>query len=156
MNIPEGWPTEISNEVIRIIALQYGFKLKEQLSGEDDLNPYVYTFARKLINMATEKAAVAAPTPAAQEDEHDSYLTNCHIISRQEEDKPLFVGSGDRVFCRLDRYTVMPTEQYDELRKAAEEYIRLTEMADLRFQCEDHDRDHMTAYKNLHAVLNKK
>ena len=31
------------------LALEYGFKLKEQPDGSMDLNPYVYTFADKLI-----------------------------------------------------------------------------------------------------------
>ena len=35
---------------IREIALANGFKLKKQPDGSEDLNPYVYEFADKLIN----------------------------------------------------------------------------------------------------------
>ena len=40
----------MTNEQIKEIALANGFKLKEQPNGEMDLNPYVYDFARALIN----------------------------------------------------------------------------------------------------------
>lgn len=36
-------------ELIKKIALENGFKLKEQPNGLIDLNPYVYVFANKLI-----------------------------------------------------------------------------------------------------------
>lgn len=36
-------------ERVRELALQYGFKLKEQPDGTTDLNPYVYEFAYALI-----------------------------------------------------------------------------------------------------------
>ena len=39
----------ISKQYIKDVALECGFKLKEQPNGELDLNPYVYTFADKLI-----------------------------------------------------------------------------------------------------------
>jgi hypothetical protein len=88
--------------------------------------PFMYTrgVMRSLNAVEVYKAMLAAaPTPPAQEDEYDSFVTNCHVISRCEEDKPLFVGVGNRVFCRLDRYTVIPTEQIDELRKACQAEI---------------------------------
>lgn len=37
------------NKVIKKLALQHGFNLKPQPSGEMDLNPYVYDFARALL-----------------------------------------------------------------------------------------------------------
>ncbi len=40
----------MTNDQIRDIALAKGFKLKEQPSGERDLNPYVYDFARCLMS----------------------------------------------------------------------------------------------------------
>ena len=40
----------MTNDQIKEIALANGFKLKEQPSGEMDLNPYVYDFARALID----------------------------------------------------------------------------------------------------------
>ena len=39
----------MNKQYIKDVALEYGFKLKEQPNGELDLNPYVYTFADKLI-----------------------------------------------------------------------------------------------------------
>ena len=39
----------IGKQYIKEVALDCGFKLKEQPNGELDLNPYVYTFADKLI-----------------------------------------------------------------------------------------------------------
>ena len=39
----------IGKKYIKEVALECGFKLKEQPDGSMDLNPYVYTFADKLI-----------------------------------------------------------------------------------------------------------
>ena len=39
----------MTNDQIKEIALKSGFKLKEQSDGSMDLNPYVYDFARSLI-----------------------------------------------------------------------------------------------------------
>lgn len=39
----------IGKQYIKEVALECGLKLKEQPNGELDLNPYVYTFADKLI-----------------------------------------------------------------------------------------------------------
>ena len=39
----------MNNERIKDIALANDFKLKEQPSGEIDLDPYVYDFARTLL-----------------------------------------------------------------------------------------------------------
>ena len=39
----------MNKQYIKDVALECGFKLKEQPNGELDLNPYVYTFADKLI-----------------------------------------------------------------------------------------------------------
>ncbi len=39
----------MTNDQIKEIALASGFKLKEQPDGTQDLNPYVYEFALKLI-----------------------------------------------------------------------------------------------------------
>lgn len=37
------------NQVIKKLALQHGFNLKQQPNGEMDLNPYVYDFAKALL-----------------------------------------------------------------------------------------------------------
>lgn len=47
---PEDLSPDVSNEVIRKLALETGFALKEQADGEMDLNPYVYDFARALLS----------------------------------------------------------------------------------------------------------
>ena len=39
----------MNKQYIKEVALGCGFKLKEQPNGGLDLNPYVYTFADKLI-----------------------------------------------------------------------------------------------------------
>lgn len=39
----------MNKETVKKIALENGFKLKEQSNGSLDLNPYVYVFANKLI-----------------------------------------------------------------------------------------------------------
>ena len=39
----------MNKQYIKEVALDCGFKLKEQHDGSMDLNPYVYTFADKLI-----------------------------------------------------------------------------------------------------------
>ena len=39
----------MNKQYIKEVALECGFKLKEQPDGSMDLNPYVYTFADKLI-----------------------------------------------------------------------------------------------------------
>lgn len=143
MNIPEGWPTEISNEVIRIIALQYGFKLKEQPSGENDLNPYVYSFARKLINMASEQIA-AAPTPPVpvlqletQLSEKDVKALNDYLVQvratppAQEAEPVAWLNPTANPYAPLDmhvqfqnphdgKWIPLYTRPDDNLRKAAE------------------------------------
>ncbi len=49
----------LTEEDIKRLALENGFKLKQQPSGEMELNPYVYDFARALIDAAknSEKEA---------------------------------------------------------------------------------------------------
>lgn len=47
----------MTNDQIKEIALANGFKLKEQPSGEMDLNPYVYEFARALVILKLDEAA---------------------------------------------------------------------------------------------------
>ena len=51
----------------------------------------------------------------------DSYVTNCNLISRNPKDILFHVYSHERTgqtvaAARLDGYTVLPTEQYDEMK----------------------------------------
>ena len=39
----------MNKQYIKDVALEYGFKLKEQPNGSMDLNPYVYKFAEELV-----------------------------------------------------------------------------------------------------------
>lgn len=118
--------------------------LKEsEMSDETD-----YGFSKGILS--AEKRT--APTPPAQEDEpiYDSYLTNSTIISRTG-DAPLFGNANGNAFFRLDSYTIMPSEQFDELRKAAEQIS----------DCFDDDTVKnvprlIKAIKNLRAALEKK
>jgi RNase P/RNase MRP subunit p29 len=45
----------VNKKQIKDLALSNGFKLKEQPSGEMDLNPYVYDFADALLAKANER-----------------------------------------------------------------------------------------------------
>lgn len=45
----ESWP-QIFDEEIKSLALEHGFKERDQGDGKYDLNPYVYEFARALLN----------------------------------------------------------------------------------------------------------
>ncbi|GFD85071.1 hypothetical protein KUL150_11300 [Alteromonas sp. KUL150] len=45
----------MNKKQIKDLALSNGFKLKEQPSGEMDLNPYVYDFADALLEKANER-----------------------------------------------------------------------------------------------------
>ena len=45
----------MNKQQIKDLALSNGFKLKQQPSGEMDLNPYVYEFASALIAKANER-----------------------------------------------------------------------------------------------------
>ena len=43
----------MNREQVKQIALECGFKLKVQPDGTQDLNPYVYVFAERLIQTAS-------------------------------------------------------------------------------------------------------
>lgn len=57
----------LTNDQIKEIALQNGFKLKEQPGGEMDLNPYVYHFARALVEHAENSAVLQSDCMINQE-----------------------------------------------------------------------------------------
>lgn len=45
------------------------------------------------------------------------YIKNCHIIKRDIEDaEVLFRWVDDMIYPYLDGYTIIPTEQYEELK----------------------------------------
>lgn len=49
----------MTNDQIKKIALACGFNLKKQPTGEMDLNPYVYDFARELIKQNQQSAWIS-------------------------------------------------------------------------------------------------
>lgn len=51
----------ISNDLIQQIALDNGFQLKDQPDGTKDLHPYVYDFARSLMNLTRSLVNPARP-----------------------------------------------------------------------------------------------
>ena len=48
-------PDRLTDEEIREVALDNGFKLKLQKDGGMDLNPYVYVFVRAIVKRAKAK-----------------------------------------------------------------------------------------------------
>lgn len=65
----------MDKEQIKALALQAGFKLKEQGNGTLDLNPYVYQFANDLIE--TVRAGKLVFTPGEKNKCH-YYPTMAH------------------------------------------------------------------------------
>lgn len=63
----------MKNEQIKKIALACGFELKEQPTGELDLNPYVYDFARELIKQNQQSAWVSVNDEPPEKD--GNYIT---------------------------------------------------------------------------------
>lgn len=53
----------MTNDQIRKLALENGFKLKKQPDGTEDLNPYVYAFARALISARYQSDLQIGPPP---------------------------------------------------------------------------------------------
>lgn len=51
----------LTKEEIRDTALANGFRLKQQPSGEMDLNPYVYKFVRAILIKAKYKGGQTGP-----------------------------------------------------------------------------------------------
>jgi hypothetical protein len=45
----------VDKEIIKQLALDAGFKLKDQPDGSQDLNPYVYAFAKSLLSTPAAK-----------------------------------------------------------------------------------------------------
>lgn len=47
----------------------------------------------------------------------ETKLTNCYIVGRDGDDGPLFFSSIEHgIQCRLDRYAIIPLEEYNALR----------------------------------------
>lgn len=44
-----------------------------------------------------------------------SYVFNCYIERRTDDDAILFEESGDNIIVRLDNYAIVPREKYESL-----------------------------------------
>ena len=73
-----------SLKTIKQIALDNGFKLKQQPNGEMDLNPYVYQFATELIETAQEYAR-SKSMPGDTAELYD--LAICEFANKTRRDK---------------------------------------------------------------------
>lgn len=56
----------MNKEQIRQLALENGFKLKEQSDGNVDLNPYVYDFVAAVLEKAVPDGFVVVPEDATE------------------------------------------------------------------------------------------
>lgn len=75
---------DITNGDIQALALMHGFKLKEQKNKKLDLNPYVYDFARALINLAetgvSDGAIFLQETIDYMLNEYEAFAEETHLI----------------------------------------------------------------------------
>jgi hypothetical protein len=55
------------------------------------------------------------------EEFNDSYLTNCLVMPRDDQRGPMFDDTVCGVVrCRLDRYAIIPIEEYERLTQGKE------------------------------------
>jgi hypothetical protein len=122
---------ELHDLEIRGIALDCGFKLKPQPDGTEDLNPYVYQFAREILATMPSVEEVAAfaqamakrKTPPAQEDEpvYQLRFDGNTWFDTPKEQYDYFTSKEREV--KSDARILYTRPQSDELRRAAEEMI---------------------------------
>ena len=84
----------MKNEEIEKLALENGFKLKHQPSGEMGLNPYVYEFSHALLAESMPSAKIKALIADA----------NIHALEAD--------GKGDTEFSKYLRFTAKFAEMY--------------------------------------------
>lgn len=106
----------LSNEVIKKLALENGFKLKEQGCGQFDLNSYVCAFAHALEQAVLENQPVNEVSPIVEPtyfDTHNMYseadacVEFCHIDEYTYEQAIAFVEAlghtvRDGGYCGYD------------------------------------------------------
>ncbi|MEJ7938159.1 hypothetical protein WKH77_10240 [Acinetobacter baumannii] len=76
----------MNKEIVKKIALENGFKLKEQANGSLDLNPYVYVFANKLIEH-TGLGQQKNVTQEGSEKAYEAALMDCERYGSDEENE---------------------------------------------------------------------
>ena len=75
----------MTNDEIRALALSHGFTLRPQPDGSMDLNPYVYEFARALIEQEREACAKVCESEGVTDDERMAgQMFACEIRARGE------------------------------------------------------------------------
>jgi hypothetical protein len=135
---------ELHDLEIRGIALDCGFKLKPQADGSEDLNPYVYRFAREILSTIPKAEDVEALRQR---------------LTLPAQDEPVAMAdpseiSGIRWFKEVEDWTRLYTRtQSDKLRQAAENVVRI-------FFYSDPDKDDGIGFEahmlNLRAALEGK
>lgn len=75
----------MNKKQIKDLALSNGFKLKEQPSGEMDLNPYVYDFAGALLVKANERVRELESYNVKLVNESHEYQQRCAELEKQRE-----------------------------------------------------------------------
>jgi hypothetical protein len=145
---------ELHDLEIRGIALDCGFKLKSQPDGTEDLNPYVYQFAREILATMPSVEEVAAfaqamakrNMPPAQEDE-PVYQINVGPDKWWDVDKSAF----DQITIDAPPKRILYTRPAnDELRKAAEEALQMIDRSFVNMSLRE-----KIIVRNLRAALEK-
>ena len=84
----------MTNNEIRALALSHGFTLRPQPDGSMDLNPYVYEFARALIEQEREacakvcdKEAVRIVIDSPEERAYNNAVSDCAAAIRARGEK---------------------------------------------------------------------
>ena len=60
-------------EEVKALALEVGFKLKVQPDGREDLNPYVYEFAYRMLSLSADRAFDSK----TKEDQYSTPVKGC-------------------------------------------------------------------------------
>ena len=75
----------MTNDGIRALALSHGFTLRPQPDGSMDLNPYVYAFARTLVEQEREAREKVCVSEGVTDDERMAgQMFACEIRARGE------------------------------------------------------------------------
>lgn len=83
---------------IKELALANGFKLKEQASGNMDLNAYVYDFANAIEQAAKAKAVPECKWIKNEDGFYDTSCTNAFVFP-EPEDTPKYHDFTHCSFC---------------------------------------------------------
>ena len=80
----------MNNEQIRKIALLYGFKLKEQPSGEMNLNPYVYDFAHTLMALQDSSEFKSLPLTSSEDPHTEIWVDGYRYVENDDGQNDLY------------------------------------------------------------------